>query len=81
MLDANARARKRAMLDAFASQADVLAPFGTDAEPLRCAPDYDFTRPPHPGELYYERLPFGWTGERWRDLARACIRELDLASK
>jgi LmbE family N-acetylglucosaminyl deacetylase len=70
-LDAAARARKRAMLAAFASQSDVLASFDVAAEPLRCAPPYDFTRPPHPGPMHYERLPFGWTGERWRDLARA----------
>jgi LmbE family N-acetylglucosaminyl deacetylase len=79
-LDAPARARKRAMLDAFTSQADVLAAFDTVAEPLRCAPAYDFTCAPHAGTLHYERLPFGWTGERWRELARASLRELRLAS-
>ena len=75
-LDPLARARKRAMLDAFVSQAEVLAPFDTAAEPLRCAPAYDFTRPPHPGTLHYERLAFGWTGERWRALARQALAGL-----
>ena len=74
LLDARTRARKRTMLDAFASQVDVLASFDTLAEPLRCAPAYDFTRPPHPGTLHYERLPFGWTGERWRALAREALK-------
>ncbi len=74
LLDVRARRRKRAMLDAFASQVDVLASFGTLAEPLRCAPAYDFTRPPHPGTLNYERLAFGWTGDRWRELARAALK-------
>ncbi len=73
LLDTRARARKRAMLDAFASQAKVLTCFDTRAEPLRCAPTYDFTRPPHPGRLHYERLGFGWTGERWRELAREAL--------
>ena len=69
-LDERSRARKRAMLDAFTSQAEVLAGLGGLDEPLRCAPPYDFTEPPHAGVLHYERLAFGWTGERWRTLAR-----------
>jgi len=75
-LEPLARARKRAMLDTFVSQAEVLASFDTAAEPLRCAPRYDFTRPPHPGTLHYERLAFGWTGERWRALAREALAAL-----
>ena len=27
---------------------------------------YDFTRPPHPGELYYEQRKLGWTWPEWR---------------
>lgn len=77
-LDEIARTRKKRMLAAFATQADVLAMFGTDAEPLRCAPRYDFLRAPHLGALHYERLAFGWTGERWRALAREALRELGL---
>lgn len=76
VLDDARRARKRRMLDAFASQAEVLAPFRADAERVRCAPTYDFTRPPHRGELHYETLPFGWTGARWCELARAARAEL-----
>ena len=80
ILGAGAIARKRAMLDAFASQVDVIASFDTLAEPLRCAPAYDFTRPPHTGPLQYERLAFGWSGERWRALARAALRNLTSAT-
>lgn len=80
-LDGEARANKARMMRAFASQAEILAPFGVDEERLRCAPDYDFTSPPHDGPLHYERLPFGWTGERWRELARAALRELDLGER
>ncbi|WP_394826033.1 PIG-L deacetylase family protein [Pendulispora albinea] len=77
-LDDGARARKRRMLDAFTTQVEILRPFGTDAEPLRCAPRYDFSRPPHAGPLHYESLPFDWTGARWRELARRAIAELGL---
>lgn len=75
-LDDAARARKRAMLDAFTSQREVLRMFDTAAEPLRCAPAYDFTCAAHPGMLHYERLPFGWTGERWRAAAAAASGEM-----
>lgn len=77
-LDGAGRARKRRMLRAFASQAEVLRPFGDTREPLRCAPIYDFERPPHEGTLAYERQPFGWTGERFRLHARAASLELGL---
>jgi LmbE family N-acetylglucosaminyl deacetylase len=80
-LDDAARARRRRMLDAFASQTAVLSSFGDTAEPLRCAPRYDFERAPHPGPLHYERLPFGWTGARWRELARAAREELGLGER
>ncbi len=62
-------ARKRAMLDCFATQRATLAPFGTATEPFRPAPDYDWTQPPHPGTLHYERYDWGMTGARWRELA------------
>ena len=75
-LDDAARATKRRMLDAFASQRDVLAPFGDDAEPLRCAPAYDFTRPPHDGRLWYEQLPFGWSSAGFCALAREARHRL-----
>jgi LmbE family N-acetylglucosaminyl deacetylase len=78
LLDTAARQRKRRMLDAFASQAGVLAPFAARAEPLRCAPRYDFSRPPHEGVLHYETLNFGWDGARWRSLAQDARAELGL---
>lgn len=65
-LSPRARARKQVMLEAFASQQAVLARFGLDDEAFRLAPDYDFTSPPHPGVLHYER--FGWP----LDGARVC---------
>ena len=63
------RARKAAMFRAFATQAHVLAPFPLGHEAFRPAPAYDFSAPPHPGLLHYERFDWGMTGARWRTLA------------
>jgi LmbE family N-acetylglucosaminyl deacetylase len=73
ILSASAYARRRSMLDAYVSQREVLATFDRGREPVRCAPVYDFTQPPHSGALHYERLGFGWTGTRWRELARSAL--------
>ena len=64
---------KRAMLACFATQRATLAPFGIEREVFRLAPDYDFARPPHLGELHYERHEWGMTGAAWRNLAAAAI--------
>jgi N-acetylglucosamine malate deacetylase 2 len=67
------RARKQRMLDCFRSQAAVLQYFPLlPDERFRRAPHYDFTCAPHTGELYYERLPWGITGEAWRARAAEC---------
>jgi N-acetylglucosamine malate deacetylase 2 len=63
------RARKRKMLACFKSQQSVLRDFPVVPEQFRRAPEYDFTQPPHEGKLHYERLPWGITGQRWRELA------------
>jgi LmbE family N-acetylglucosaminyl deacetylase len=70
--------RKRRMIDCFASQRELLAPFGTDVESFRIAPDHDFAQPPHRGELFYERLGWGITGEMWRRHARVALEALGL---
>ncbi|WP_448188028.1 PIG-L deacetylase family protein [Azospirillum sp. sgz301742] len=77
-LDAEQRALKRRMLGAHASQARTLAPFRDDVERYRTAPAYDFTRPPHAGQLNYERFDWGMTGERWRALAADALAALGL---
>jgi LmbE family N-acetylglucosaminyl deacetylase len=71
------RRMKRRLLGCYASQSTVLAAFPDvlERERFRCAPAYDFTRPPHAPPLYYERQ--GWMeGARWRDLARAATEAL-----
>ncbi len=76
LLTPEEQARKRAMLAAFATQAATLAPFGTEAELFRAAPNYDFTRPPHEGTLHYDQYDWGMTGVRWRALAAEADRAL-----
>lgn len=78
-LDPPARALKRRLFAAFASQARVLQAFAIGIERFRAAPRYDFTRPPHAGPLLYERFPWGITGERWRALAADARAELGIA--
>jgi len=63
------RERKRRMVECFATQQRVLHQFPIDVECFRAAPVYDFTTAPHAGPLFYENLPWGMTGERWRQLA------------
>ena len=72
------RLRKCRMIDCFISQRDLLAGFTTEMERFREAPDYDFLQPPHLGELHYERLGWGITGEIWRRHARAALEALGL---
>jgi LmbE family N-acetylglucosaminyl deacetylase len=74
------RARKQRMLACFETQRDVLDTFPTDVERYREGKLHDFSRPPHDGELHYERK--GWSdGASWR--ARVCraADELGLSAK
>jgi hypothetical protein len=72
-LDARQLARKRAALAEFVTQKEVIAPFPLDPERLRPAPRYDFSRPPPPGEVLYDRFHWRVTGESWRESARAVL--------
>jgi N-acetylglucosamine malate deacetylase 2 len=66
--------RKRRMMDDYKSQLLVLKNFPIIAERLRIAPAYDFSRPPHPGKLWYEGMGWPMTGARWRELASAACQ-------
>jgi LmbE family N-acetylglucosaminyl deacetylase len=77
-LDADARARKRAMFACHLTQLQVLARFQIEQERFRQAPNYDFLRLPNDGALLYERENWGMTGERWLALAGAALAELGL---
>lgn len=72
-LDCRQDARKRAALAEFATQKEVIAAFPVSPERLRLAPRYDFTRPPPPGEVLYDRFRWRITGESWRQRARALL--------
>lgn len=74
------RARKAAMFRAFTTQSHVLAPFPLAHEAFRPAPAYDFSAPPHPGTLHYERFDWGMTGVRWRTLAARAEEETACAA-
>jgi LmbE family N-acetylglucosaminyl deacetylase len=75
-LDGREAARKREMLALFASQREVLAPFGVACEPLRPAPLANFAAPPHRGPLHYERLGWALDGAQFRTLAARAVEEL-----
>jgi LmbE family N-acetylglucosaminyl deacetylase len=80
-LTARQRHFKRRLMNCFTSQRSTLAYFPIAMECFRPAPRYDFTRPPHAGALFYEGFDWGMRGERFRDLAGAALRELDLAAE
>jgi len=75
-LSAEEREMKRAMLASFPSQQDFLSHFPIANERFRPAPAYDFTEPPHPGALLYERWGWGISGENWRKAAKEATRRL-----
>ena len=68
------RAKKKKMMEHFASQGQVLQGFPIGAERLREARDYDFTLPPHAGPLWYELLGWPMRGARWRELAAQALQ-------
>jgi len=72
-LTAEERRRKQQMLDCFVTQREVLRHFGVSQERFRPAPFYDFTKPPHEGQLLYESFEWGIKGEQWRERARAAL--------
>lgn len=75
------QAFKRRLIARFTTQAETLRGFPVDVERYRPAPHYDFRRPPHDGPLHYELYPWGMTGERFRALADAALRELGLEER
>jgi hypothetical protein len=66
------------LLNSFKTQETTLKGVPVDFEPLRIAPLYRFTDPPHEGKLNYEHHSWGMTGEQFRILAAEALRALDL---
>jgi hypothetical protein len=57
------RERKAAMCREYASQGDFLRYFQLENEIFRPQVTYDYTRPPHAGQLNYEVWQWPMTGE------------------
>lgn len=72
--DGEQEAVKRSWLDCFASQQRVIRMFPIHRELFRPAAEYNFSQPPHTGELYYENRKLGWTWPEWRDATRAALK-------
>jgi LmbE family N-acetylglucosaminyl deacetylase len=62
--------QKHRLFACFRSQTRTLSLFGTDTEKFRVSPGYDFSQPPHPGPLHYERYPWRMTSKLWTELVR-----------
>jgi LmbE family N-acetylglucosaminyl deacetylase len=56
--------RKRAMCQEYSSQGDFLKIFGLERETFRPQAAYDYTQPPHEGQLNYERWQWPMTGSQ-----------------
>ena len=67
---------KQNVFRCYASQQKVLAWFPIKREPVRLAPAYDFTSPPHEGQLLYETFGLGLTGKHWRRVAAKTLRNM-----
>ena len=73
------RLLKREMLACLETQRHLLTAFLCDVERFRLAPEYDFTRPPHDGPLFYEGFDWGMDGAVWRDLVAMSLAALSLS--
>lgn len=77
-LGTHERVVKRAMLDCFATQQQMLMQFGTECELFRSAPQYCFIDASHPGPLFYEQSDWGVDGRTWREHAARTLSSLNL---
>lgn len=72
-LDADAFARKCAMLDAHRSQAELLRDFRQPIESFRLAPAHDFTRAPRADGWLYAQVAPALSPKSWLAHARAAM--------
>jgi N-acetylglucosamine malate deacetylase 2 len=75
MLNSGQQAAKQKLFRCYASQRNILAWFPVRCEPIRVAPVYDFSNPPHEGPLLYETFEWGLTGAKWRRVAAVGLRK------
>lgn len=69
------------MINCFVTQLEFLRKFSTEVELFRQIPDYDFTKPPHQGKLFYEQFDWGITGEKWRENACKVLDQFGFLEK
>jgi N-acetylglucosamine malate deacetylase 2 len=67
------RTMKARMFGSYVSQWHILSEFPLEPERLRAAPVYDFSRPPHDGQLWYEYLNWPTTNALWREAAKKLL--------
>lgn len=72
------RAFKLDMFNCYTTQRNALKQFAVGVEKFRRAPLYDFTRPAHPGRLFYENFDWGLPAHKWCALARKAIAKLGI---
>lgn len=70
------REQKLRLFACYETQQHILQAFPCKREPIRWAPQYDFTQPPHPGKLFYEQFDWGADGSMWRELASVALQNL-----
>jgi LmbE family N-acetylglucosaminyl deacetylase len=75
-LTADDRDSKERIFACFASQRHLLEQFSIEFEKFRPAPRYVFTKPPHDGQLNYERYGDPDRGKAWREQAERALRIL-----
>ncbi len=75
LLSRVARARKQRMIECFRTQRETLRPFRCDAERIRAAPRYDFSRLPAQ-EILYDHYSWGVKSAEWIERARAALAAL-----
>jgi LmbE family N-acetylglucosaminyl deacetylase len=68
-LSSEERQRKQSLLECFCTQKDVLSYFKVEEERFRIAPEYDFRKPPHTGQVFYDQYPWGMTSQRFSEIA------------
>lgn len=65
------------MIEKFTTQTRTLQSFVCpEMERFRLAPQYDFTRPPHAGRLWYENFNWGVDGATWREIASQTLNKI-----
>lgn len=77
-LTGDERAFKLEMFSCYTTQRNALKQFAAGVEKFRRAPLYDFTRPAHPGKLFYQNFDWGLPGQKWCALARKALAKLGL---